>query len=72
VSNALIRPGAMNVFGDSYLARKAGKEKAVAIHPDLDKHLEDTFYPADLPGAVDASGESDLADLGYVNGEQGP
>jgi DNA polymerase-3 subunit alpha len=63
VSNALIRPGAMNVFGDSYLARKAGKEKAERIHPDLDKHLEDTFY---LPIYQEQSMRlvSDLADLG--------
>jgi DNA polymerase-3 subunit alpha len=63
VSNALIRPGAMNVFGDSYLARKAGKESSVKIHPDLDKYLEDTFY---LPIYQEQSMRlvSDLADMG--------
>lgn len=63
VSNALIRPGAMNVFGDSYLARKAGKEKPVPIHPDLDKYLEDTFF---LPIYQEQSMRlvSDLADMG--------
>jgi DNA polymerase-3 subunit alpha len=63
VSNALIRPGAMNVFGDSYLARKAGKEASVRIHDDLDKYLEDTFF---LPIYQEQSMRlvSDLADMG--------
>jgi DNA polymerase-3 subunit alpha len=68
VSNALIRPGAMNVFGDSYIARKQGKEKVETIHPDLDKHLEDSFY---LPIYQEQSMRlvSDLAGLGmsYAN-----
>jgi DNA polymerase-3 subunit alpha len=33
VSNALIRPGAMNVFGDSYLARKAGRKSLYRFTP---------------------------------------
>jgi DNA polymerase-3 subunit alpha len=63
VSNALIRPGAMNVFGDSYLARKAGKEFSEPIHPDLDKYLEDTYF---LPIYQEQSMRlvSDLAGLG--------
>jgi DNA polymerase-3 subunit alpha len=63
VSNALIRPGAMDVFGDSYLARKAGKEAPVRIHEDLDKYLEDTFF---LPIYQEQSMRlvSDLAGLG--------
>lgn len=63
VSNALIRPGAMNVFGDQYLARKAGKEKIEKIHPDLDPFLEDTFF---LPIYQEQSMRlvSDLADMG--------
>lgn len=63
VSNALIRPGAMNVFGDSYLRRKSGKEKSTSIHPDVDKYLEDTFF---LPIYQEQSMRlvSDLAGMG--------
>jgi DNA polymerase-3 subunit alpha len=63
VSNALIRPGAMNVFGDSFLKRKAGKEKVKSIHPSVDKYMADTFY---LPIYQEQSMRlvSDLAGLG--------
>jgi DNA polymerase-3 subunit alpha len=63
VSNALIRPGAMNVFGDDYLKRKAGKQKATKIHPDIDPFLEETFF---LPIYQEQSMRlvSDLAGLG--------
>jgi len=63
VSNALIRPGAMNVFGDDYLKRKSGKQKAQRIHPDIDGFLEDTFF---LPIYQEQSMRlvSDLAGLG--------
>jgi DNA polymerase-3 subunit alpha len=63
VSNALIRPGAMNVFGDSYLKRKAGKEKSKRIHPDVDNFLQETFF---LPIYQEQSMRlvSDLADMG--------
>jgi len=63
VSNALIRPGAMNVFGNSYLKRKAGKEKATKVHPLVDKYMEETFY---LPIYQEQSMRlvSDLAGMG--------
>lgn len=63
VSNALIRPGAMNVFGDSYLKRKAGKEKSKKIHEAVDKYLEETFF---LPIYQEQSMRlvSDLAGMG--------
>lgn len=63
VSNALIRPGAMNVFGDSYLKRKAGKEKATKVHSLVDKYMEETFY---LPIYQEQSMRlvSDLAGMG--------
>lgn len=63
VSNALIRPGAMNVFGNSYLKRKAKKEKAVKVHPLVDKYMEETFY---LPIYQEQSMRlvSDLAGMG--------
>jgi DNA polymerase III subunit alpha len=63
VSNALVRPGAMNVFGDQYLRRKAGKEKATTIHPLVDRYMEDTYY---LPIYQEQSMRlvSDLAGLG--------
>lgn len=63
VSNALIRPGAMNVFGNSYLKRKAGKEKSQLIHPSVDKYMEETFY---LPIYQEQSMRlvSDLAGMG--------
>lgn len=65
VSNALIRPGAMNVFGDSFLRRKAGKEKAKSIHPSVDRYMTDTFY---LPIYQEQSMRlvSDLAGLGMA------
>jgi DNA polymerase-3 subunit alpha len=63
VSNALIRPGAMNVFGNSYLKRKAGKEKSTRIHPLVDKYMEESFY---LPIYQEQSMRlvSDLAGMG--------
>ena len=63
VSNALVRPGAMNVFGEAYLKRRAGKQKAKSIHPSVDKFLTDTYF---LPIYQEQSMRlvSDLAGLG--------
>lgn len=43
VSNALVRPGAMNTIGADYIARKQGKQKVGTVHPILDDITKDTF-----------------------------
>ncbi|MFZ9242885.1 MAG: DNA polymerase III subunit alpha, partial [Sediminibacterium sp.] len=42
-SNALVRPGAMNTIGKSYLARKHGKATIEYIHPIMQEFTKDTF-----------------------------
>ena len=42
-SNALVRPGAMNTIGKSYLARKHGKVITEYIHPIMQEFTKDTF-----------------------------
>jgi len=42
-SNALVRPGAMNTIGKSYIARKHGKEMVEYIHPSMNDYLKDTY-----------------------------
>jgi DNA polymerase-3 subunit alpha len=42
-SNALVRPGAMNTIGKSYLARKHGREITEHIHPIMQKFTKDTY-----------------------------
>jgi len=42
-SNALVRPGAMNTIGKSYLARKHGREIIEYIHPIMQKFTKDTY-----------------------------
>ena len=42
-SNALVRPGAMNTIGKTYLARKNGKVITEYIHPIMQKFTKDTF-----------------------------
>lgn len=42
-SNALVRPGAMNTVGASYIARKRGKELVKHIHPIMKDFTENTY-----------------------------
>ena len=42
-SNALVRPGAMNTIGKSYIARKHGREMVEYIHPSMTEFLKDTY-----------------------------
>jgi len=42
-SNALVRPGAMNTIGKSYLARKHGKATIEYIHPIMQQFTKDTY-----------------------------
>jgi DNA polymerase-3 subunit alpha len=42
-SNALVRPGAMNTIGKSYIARKHGREMVEYIHPLMNEYLMDTY-----------------------------
>lgn len=42
-SNALVRPGAMNTVGASYVNRKKGKEVVTYIHPILREFTERTY-----------------------------
>jgi len=42
-SNALVRPGAMNTIGKSYIARKHGREMVEYIHPSMNEYLKDTY-----------------------------
>lgn len=43
VSNALVRPGAKNTVGKSYIARKHGREQVKTFHPILDEITKDTY-----------------------------
>ena len=42
-SNALVRPGAMNTIGKTYLARKHGKTITEYIHPIMQEFTKDTY-----------------------------
>ena len=42
-SNALVRPGAMNTVGASYIARKQGSEMIEYVHPIMQPFLERTY-----------------------------
>jgi DNA polymerase-3 subunit alpha len=42
-SNALVRPGAMNTVGASYVARKQGREQVKTPHPILDEITKETY-----------------------------
>ena len=42
-SNALVRPGAMNTIGKSYIARKHGREMVEYVHPSMNEYLKDTY-----------------------------
>jgi len=42
-SNALVRPGAMNTIGKSYLARKHGKAMIEYTHPIMQEFTKDTY-----------------------------
>ena len=42
-SNALVRPGAMNTVGASYIARKNGEEMIEYVHPIMQKFLARTY-----------------------------
>lgn len=42
-SNALVRPGARNTIGDSYIKRKNGQESVRHLHPITERILKDTF-----------------------------
>jgi DNA polymerase III subunit alpha len=42
-SNALVRPGAMNTVGGTYIARKKGIEMTSYIHPIMQPFLEKTY-----------------------------
>lgn len=42
-SNALVRPGAMSTVGESYLARKEGREKVTYIHDIMKPYTEETY-----------------------------
>jgi len=42
-SNALVRPGAMNTIGKSYIARKHGKEAIEYIHPLMQEFTKETY-----------------------------
>lgn len=43
VSNALVRPGAMNTIGATYLARKQGREATNYLHPLLEPFTKETY-----------------------------
>jgi DNA polymerase-3 subunit alpha len=42
-SNALVRPGAMNTVGASYISRKQGKEMIKYVHPIMQPFTENTY-----------------------------
>jgi DNA polymerase-3 subunit alpha len=42
-SNALVRPGAMNTIGKTYLSRKHGKTITEYIHPIMQEYTKDTY-----------------------------
>ena len=42
-SNALVRPGAMNTIGKSYIARKHGKEPIEYLHPIIQEFTQETY-----------------------------
>lgn len=42
-SNALVRPGARNTIGDSYIKRKNGQESVYHLHPITERILSDTY-----------------------------
>jgi DNA polymerase-3 subunit alpha len=42
-SNALVRPGAMNTIGKTYLSRKHGKTITEYIHPIMQEFTKDTY-----------------------------
>jgi DNA polymerase-3 subunit alpha len=42
-SNALVRPGAMNTIGKTYLSRKHGKAMIEYIHPIMQEFTKDTY-----------------------------
>jgi len=42
-SNALVRPGAMNTVGASYVGRKQGKEMVQYVHPIMQPFTENTY-----------------------------
>ena len=42
-SNALVRPGAMNTIGKTYLARKHGRAITEYIHPIMQQFTKDTY-----------------------------
>lgn len=42
-SNALVRPGAKNTIGTSYIARKQGREQTRYVHEIMEPHLSDTY-----------------------------
>jgi len=42
-SNALVRPGAMNTVGSSYIKRKNGEEAVKYIHPIMQPFTENTY-----------------------------
>jgi DNA polymerase-3 subunit alpha len=43
VSNALVRPGAMNTVGASYINRKHGKEAVEYVHPIMQPFTKNTY-----------------------------
>lgn len=43
VSNALVRPGAMNTIGAEYIARKEGKSQVEFAHPDVEWFTKETY-----------------------------
>jgi len=43
VSNALVRPGAMNTVGASYIKRKQGNEAVNYVHPIMEKFTRNTY-----------------------------
>jgi len=43
VSNALVRPGAMNTVGASYINRKNGKEATEYVHPIMQPFTKNTY-----------------------------
>lgn len=42
-STALVRPGAMNTVGKTYIARKQGREQVRYIHPIMEEFTSDTY-----------------------------
>jgi DNA polymerase-3 subunit alpha len=42
-SNALVRPGAMNTVGESFVARKDGREQVQYIHPIMEPITAETY-----------------------------